>query len=151
MHVTARADYAVRAVVELASSPDGSATRQQLSEAQQIPGKFLEGILTDLRRAGLLTAQRGSRGGFRLALPPDQIPLATVIRAVEGPLAAVRGESPEDTSYPGAAEPLTKVWVALRASLRQVLEATSVADVASGVLPTSVVELLAEPDAWVRR
>ncbi len=138
-------------MVELAASPDGLATRQQLSEAQGIPGKFLEAILTDLRRAGLLSAQRGSRGGFRLALPPEQIPLATVIRAVEGPLAAVRGESPEETAYPGAAEPLTKVWVALRASLRQVLETTTVADVAAGVLPSSVVELLAEPDAWVRR
>lgn len=151
MHVTARADYAVRAVVQLAADPDGSATRHELAETQQIPGKFLEGILTDLRRAGLLLAQRGSRGGYQLALPASAIALADIIRAVEGPLAAVRGEPPEDTSYPAAAAALTEVWVALRASLRQVLEVTTVADVVAGELPGPVRSLLQQPEAWIRR
>lgn len=151
MHVTARADYAVRALVELAANPVGSATRHQLAAAQDIPGKFLEGILTDLRRAGLLLAQRGSRGGYQLAVPAREIALADIIRAVEGPLAAVRGEPPEDTAYPGAAKPLTEVWVALRSSIRQVLEATTVADVVSGVLPADVRSLLDQPEAWARR
>ena len=151
MHVTARADYAVRAVVELAATPAGSATRQQLAAAQEIPGKFLEGILTDLRRAGLLHAQRGSRGGYQLALPPGEIALADIIRAVEGPLAAVRGEPPEDTTYGGAAASLTSVWVALRASIRHVLETTTVADVVAGTLPAEVRELLDQPAAWARR
>ena len=151
MHVTARADYAVRAVVELAATPAGSATRQQLAAAQDIPGKFLEGILTDLRRAGLLHAQRGSRGGYQLALSASEIALADIIRAVEGPLAAVRGEPPEDTTYGGAATSLTAVWVALRASIRQVLETTTVADVVAGELPREVRELLDHPAAWARR
>ena len=151
MHVTARADYAVRALVELAATPRGAATRHQLADSQEIPGKFLEGILTDLRRAGLLTAQRGSRGGYQLAQPPERIALADIIRAVEGPLAAVRGESPEDTSYPGAAKALTEVWVALRASMREVLESTTVADVVAGSLPAEVRALLDAPEAWARR
>jgi Rrf2 family protein len=151
VHVTARADYAIRAVVELAANPAGSATRQQLAEQQEIPGKFLEGILTDLRRAGLLAAQRGSRGGYQLALPANAIALADIIRAVEGPLAAVRGEPPEDTAYAGAAKSLTQVWVALRSSIRHVLEETTVADVVSGTLPPPVRSLIDQPEAWTRR
>jgi len=151
VHVTARADYALRAVAQLAASPEWTATRQQLSEAQGVPAKFLESILIDLRRAGLLEAQRGARGGYRLSHPPDTVSLADVIRAVEGPLAAVRGAPPEDTKYAGPAAALTDVWVALRASMRTVLEATTVADVVAGTLPPHVRSLLQEPHAWARR
>ena len=151
VHITARADYAVRAVCELAARLPGSATRQELAETQAIPGKFLESILGDLRRAGLLDSQRGSSGGYRLARDPAEIPLADIIRAIEGPLAAVRGMPPEDTDYPGAARHLTQVWVAVRASMREVLESTSVADVFSGELPDEVSRLTEQPDSWARR
>ncbi|WP_026875326.1 RrF2 family transcriptional regulator [Jiangella gansuensis] len=151
MHITARADYAVRAVVQLASLQPASATRQQLAEAQEIPGKFLETILGDLRRAGMLDAQRGATGGYRLTKSPAEITLADIVRATEGPLAAVRGMPPEDTVYPGPAAPLTRVWVAVRASLRDVLEATTVADVMADRLPDHVTALQARPDSWARR
>ena len=151
MHITARADYAVRAVVQLAAMPGRTATRHQLAEAQDIPGKFLEAILADLRRAGILDAQRGASGGYHLVDDPAGVTLAALIRAAEGPLAAVRGRPPEDTSYPGPAAPLTEVWVAVRASLREVLEHTTVADVLSGRLPPRVTELLRQPGSWTRR
>ncbi|NDL59056.1 Rrf2 family transcriptional regulator [Phytoactinopolyspora mesophila] len=151
MHVTARADYAVRAVIELASVRPASATRQRLAEAQDIPGKFLEAILGDLRRNGIIEAQRGASGGYRLSRDPSDITLAEIVRVAEGPLAAVRGLPPEDTLYPGPAAPLTQVWVAVRASLRDVLEATSVADILSGEFPSQVTALLARPDSWTRR
>ncbi|HJU96605.1 MAG TPA: Rrf2 family transcriptional regulator [Jiangellaceae bacterium] len=151
MHVTARTDYAVRAVIELASRRPASATRQQIAQSQNIPGKFLETILGDLRRAGLLDAQRGASGGYRLVRDPDEIRLADVIRAAEGPLAAVRGMPPEDTAYPGPAAPLTDVWVAVRASLRDVLEATTIADVLAERLPDHVRALVERPDSWSRR
>jgi Rrf2 family protein len=138
-------------MVELAATQQGWATRQQLAEQQEIPGKFLEGILTDLRRAGLLSARRGSRGGYQLVMPADAIALADIIRAVEGPLAAVRGEPPEDTTYAHPAKSLTEVWVALRSSMREVLEHTTVADVVSGSLPPNVRTLLDQPEAWTRR
>jgi Rrf2 family protein len=151
VHVTARTDYAVRAVIELASRLPASATRHQIAQAQDIPGKFLETILGDLRRAGLLDAQRGAAGGYRLIKDPDEIRLADIIRAAEGPLAAVRGMPPEDTEYPGPAASLTDVWVAVRASLRAVLEATTVADVLAGRLPGHVRALVERPDSWSRR
>jgi Rrf2 family protein len=151
VHITARADYAVRAVVQLASLQPASATRQQLAEAQDIPGKFLETILGDLRRAGILDAQRGATGGYRLTRPAAEITLADIVRATEGPLAAVRGMPPEDTIYPGPAQPLTRVWVAVRASLRDVLELTTVADVIADHLPGHVDELQKRPDSWTRR
>lgn len=151
MHVTARADYAVRAVIELAARAPESATRLELADAQDIPGKFLESILASLRRAGLLDSQRGSAGGYRLSRDAADVTLADVIRAVEGPLAAVRGMPPEDAAYPGAARNLTQVWVAVRASMRQVLEATTVADIVSGSLPDHVQALTERPDSWARR
>ena len=151
MHITARADYAVRAVCELAARRAGYATRQELAETQDVPGKFLEGILGDLRRAGLLESQRGSSGGYRLSRDPADIPLADVIRAIEGPLAAVRGMPPEDTAYSGAAQHLTQVWVAVRASMREVLETTTVAHVLAGTLPDHVRDLTERPDSWARR
>jgi Rrf2 family protein len=151
VHITARADYAVRAVCELAARLPGSATRQELAQSQAIPGKFLESILGDLRRAGMLDSQRGSSGGYRLARDPADVPLADIIRAIEGPLAAVRGMPPEDTAYTGAAQHLTQVWVAVRASMRDVLESTTVADVLSGELPDRVSALIQPPDSWSRR
>src|SRR5688572_19903713 len=147
VHITARADYAVRAVCELASRRPGYATRHELAEAQGVPGKFLESILGDLRRAGMLDSQRGSSGGYRLARDPADIPLADIIRAIEGPLAAVRGMPPEDTHYVGAARHLTQVWIAVRASLRDVLESTTVADVLDGTLPGRVSALIQRPDS----
>lgn len=151
MQVTARVDYAIRAVAELAAHPDNALSRNELAEAQGLPGKFLESILRDLTREGLLVSQRGSGGGFRLARPAEEIPLADIVRAVDGPLAAVRGHPPERVAYQGPAESLTKVWVAVRASLRQVLEVTTVADVVAGRLPAGVEQLLADEQAWHRR
>lgn len=151
VHVTARADYAVRAVLELAARSPKSATRQQIADAQDIPGKFLETILGDLRRAGIVHSQRGPTGGHLLSRASDEIPLAEIIRAIEGPLAAVRGMPPEDTKYAGAAVGLTPIWVAVRASLRDVLDTITVADVLAGELPEHVQALLDRPDSWVRQ
>jgi Rrf2 family protein len=113
--------------------------------------KFLEGILTQLRRAGLVLSKRGAEGGYRLARPAAEIAVADVFRALDGPIAAVRGQAPEDMDYPGAAEHLRDVWVATRAALRTVLEQVTLADVVSGELPDTARGLLAEPGAWERR
>jgi Rrf2 family protein len=152
VHVTARSDYAVRALAELAAG-DATAYRtvDDLAETQRLPAKFLEGILTQLRRTGLLESRRGATGGFRLALPATEISVADVMRAVDGPLAAVRGLRPEDTEYGGAATVLPQVWVALRAAVRNVLEGVTLADLASGHLPTDVTALTEPAAAWHRR
>lgn len=152
MRVTARSDYAIRALVELAAAPAAAPRRaEEIATAQRIPLRFLENLLTDLRRAQLVTSQRGSVGGYRLARDASAISLADVIRVVDGPLAAVRDEAPEDVTYAGAAASLRDVWIALRASMRTVLETTTIADVASNRLPPAVRELLDDPAAWVRR
>ncbi|HXI46110.1 MAG TPA: Rrf2 family transcriptional regulator [Candidatus Acidoferrales bacterium] len=151
MRVSARADYAIRALLELAAAPGGNVRAEAIARAQAIPPKFLENVLGDLRRAKLVASQRGTDGGYRLARPAAGITLADVIRAVEGPLADVRDLAPEDLAYTGPATSLREVWVALRAGMRAVLEAVTVADVASGRLPASVRKLLATPDAWTRR
>lgn len=151
VHITARADYALRAVCELAGRLPDHVSRGELAEGQQIPGKFLEGILGDLRRAGLLESQRGASGGYRLARDPSAITLADVIRAIDGPLAAVRGQPPEQAAYQGAAKHLRDVWVAVRASMRTVLETTTIADVRDGTLPDVVAELISQPESWSRR
>lgn len=152
MQVSARVDYGMRALAELArSDPDQLVTAEALAEAQGIPVKFLEGILTQLRRAGLVVSKRGAEGGYRLGRPADRIAVADVFRALEGPIAAVRGLAPEDMEYPGAAEHLREVWVATRAALRTVLERVTLADVVSGDLPPATRELLAQPGAWERR
>jgi Rrf2 family protein len=150
MRATAKADYAVRAAVELAASGD-LVTAERLAQAQGIPLNFLENILLDLRRAGIVESRRGQAGGYLLARPAETISVADVIRAVEGPLANVRGISPDALEYEGAAEKLRDVWVALRASVRAVLERVSLAEVASGELPAHVVELTRDDDAWARR
>jgi Rrf2 family protein len=150
VRTTAKADYAVRAAVELAAV-GGLANAEQIAQAQDIPLNFLENILRDLRRAGIVESRRGQAGGYALARPAEQISVADVIRAVEGPLANVRGQAPESLAYPGAAEKLRDVWVALRANVRAVLEGVTLADVARGELPARVEELTRSADAWVRR
>jgi Rrf2 family protein len=152
MHVTAKADYAVRAVVELANSTQASPRKvDEVAQAQAIPVSFLENILTQLRSSGIVRSQRGPEGGYWLAKPPDELNLAQLIRAVEGPLVGVRGQRPEEVSYTGSAESLQQVWVALRANLRKVLEHVTVADVASGKLPEEVLTLTHEEEAWQTR
>jgi Rrf2 family protein len=151
MRTTAKADYAVRAAIELAVSGDGPVKAEALADAQGIPLNFLENILVDLRRAGIVDSKRGAAGGYLLARAADEISIADIIRAVEGPLANVRGMSPESLEYQGSAARLRDVWIALRASIRSVLETVTLADVANGELPAHVVELTQAPDAWLRR
>jgi len=152
MHVTAKADYAVRAVVELADSTQDSPRKvDEVARAQSIPVSFLENILTQLRSAGVVRSQRGPEGGYWLAHPADEVTLADIIRAVEGPLVGVRGQRPEEVEYAGSAESLKQVWVALRANLRKVLEQVTVADVAAGRLPKDVLALTREEEAWQTR
>ena len=151
MRISAKADYAVRAAAELAAAGDDLLKGEAIATAQGIPQNFLENILSDLRHAGLVKSQRGADGGYRLAKPAAEVSVADVIRAVEGPLAAVRGEAPEDVSYVGAAAPLQEVWIAVRASLRSVVEHVSLADLAAGGVPAEVAELARDPDARVRR
>jgi len=152
VRITAKADYAVRVAVELAAaSADAPVKGERLAAAQGIPRNFMENILTELRRAGLVRTRRGAEGGYQLARPPREITVADVLRAVEGPLAAVQGVQPQDLRYGGAAEHLPEVWVALRASLRSVLEHVTLADVATGRLPRAVKAKVANPDAWSRR
>src|SRR5256714_7903340 len=148
MRLSARADYALRAAIELAAASSGHVTADQLARAQQIPGKFLETILTELRRAGLVRSQRGPDGGFWLARPADEISLADIIRAIDGPLLGVRGERPENLGYIGAAEPLQTVWIALRANERAILEEVTLASVVTRNLPLRVRELAEDPRAW---
>ncbi|MGO9907469.1 MAG: RrF2 family transcriptional regulator [Solirubrobacteraceae bacterium] len=152
MRISAKADYAVRAVVELAATDDEKPVKaERIAIAQEIPLNFLENILGDLRHAGIVRSHRGAEGGFRLAKSAEEITIADVIREVEGPLASVRGGPPEETSYPGASEALPRVWIAVRANLRRVLEHVTVADVASGKLPADIDQLAEDPEAWVTR
>jgi Rrf2 family protein len=152
MRVTAKADYAVRAAVELvASSREAPRKVDEVAQAQHIPVSFLENILTQLRSAGIVRSQRGPEGGYWLAQPADEVDLAKVIRAVEGPLVGVRGQRPEEIEYGGSAESLQQVWIALRANLRKVLEHVTVADVAAGKLPKEVLALTREEEAWQTR
>jgi len=149
MHVTAKADYAVRAVVELAGSSQSAPRKvDDIAQAQAIPVSFLENILTQLRSSGVVRSQRGPEGGYWLARPAEELDLAHVIRAVEGPLVGVRGQRPEEIEYTGSAESLQQVWIALRANLRKVLEETTVADVAGGRLPKEVAALTKADAAW---
>jgi Rrf2 family protein len=148
MRVTARGDYAVRAAVELAAASGAPRKVAELAAAQDIPPRFLENILLALRRAGLVQSRRGTEGGFRLSRPPEDITIANVLRAVEGPIANVQGIAPDQVDYKGSATALRDVWVAVRASLRGVLEQVTLADVVSGSLPREVTELIADPEAW---
>ena len=151
MRVSAKTDYALRAAVELAAAHgDGTPVKgERLATSQAIPLRFLENILLQLRHAGIVESRRGADGGYRLARTPEEITLADVIRAIDGPLAGVSGQRPETLDFRGTSEPLRDVWIAVRASLRGVLEGVTLADVASGGLPEHVRALTDEPDAWV--
>jgi Rrf2 family protein len=151
VRVSARADYAVRALAELAASNGDSMTAESIARAQGVPLKFLLGILGELRRAGLVRSQRGPAGGYLLDREPSSITIADVMRAVDGPLASVQDAKPEDVSYPGPAAKLQDVWIAVRASLRLVLEQVTIAHLLAGELPESVQELIRSEDAWARR
>ena len=151
VRVSAKTDYAVRAAIELAASADVPVKGERIAQAQEIPVKFLENILGDLRHAGIVRSQRGVEGGYWLARPASEITLAEVIRAVDGPIANVRGMPPEEAEYGGAAGALQEVWIAVRASLRTVLEQVTLADVARGELPEVVRELTGDPEAWASR
>jgi Rrf2 family protein len=149
MRISARADYAVRAALVLAAGErNGPVKAETIAAAQEIPHKFLEGILNDMRRGGLVVSQRGVNGGYRLARPAAEISVADVVRAVDGPLVSVRGVRPPELSYSGPAEPLLPLWIALRANVRRILEGVSLADVASGRLPESAHALTEDPAAW---
>ena len=149
VRISAKVDYALRACVELAAAEgDGPVKGERIAQAQEVPLRFLENILGDLRQSGLVRSQRGMEGGYWLGRPAAEITLAEVIRAVEGPLANVRGVRPESVEYGGAAGPLREVWIAVRASLRSVLEEVTLADVARGTLPEVVKSLVADPEAW---
>jgi Rrf2 family protein len=151
MRISAKADYAVRAAVEMAAADDEPVKGEKLAEAQDIPLQFLEHILLELKHARLVRARRGARGGYWLARPPEEITLANVIRAVEGPLANIQDMAPESTKYPGNAERLSDVWIAVRASLRRVLERVTIADLRDGTIPPEVMELTQDEGAWVTR
>jgi Rrf2 family protein len=151
MRVSAKADYAVRAAAELAAAEEGPIKGERLADAQDIPLQFLEHILLELKHHGIIRARRGAKGGYWLAKPADEITIAEIVRAVEGPIAHVQSTPPEDIEYRGNSEHLQEVWIAVRASLRSVLEGVTLADLVSGELPEAVKDLAAAPDAWVAR
>jgi Rrf2 family protein len=156
VRVSAKVDYAVRASVELAAAqgadePDRPVKAETLARAQDIPVKFLENILQGLRQAGIVESRRGPEGGHLLARPAAEISLADVIRAIDGPIVGVSGQRPEEVEFRGTAAPLQEVWIALRASVRRVLEEVSLADVAAGNVPEHVSALTGDPGAWEKR
>jgi Rrf2 family protein len=151
MRISAKVDYAVRAALELAAAGGDPVKGEAIADAQEIPLKFLENILGELKHTGIVASRRGAQGGYWLAKPAEDVNLADIVRAVEGPLASVRGQSPETLKYKGEAEPLQKVWIALRANLRAVMEDTTLADVVGGELPAAVRELSEPAEAWSQR
>jgi Rrf2 family protein len=151
MHISARGDYAVRAALGLAALFPATVSTAELAREQAMPRKFLEAILGDLRRAGLVRGQRGVDGGYVLTRPPNEIMVGDVLRAVDGPLAEVRGLRPEETSYAGTAVHLQQLWVATRAAVRRVLDEVTLADLVRGRLPAHVRKLTTAPEAWAPR
>ncbi|HZY77561.1 MAG TPA: Rrf2 family transcriptional regulator [Jatrophihabitantaceae bacterium] len=151
MQISAKSDYAVRALLSLASHEPELVKVDVVVAEQGLPRKFVEAILGELRRGGLVRSQRGAEGGYALAKPAAEITIASVIREVDGPLAEVRGLRPHETTYSGVAEHLPQVWVAVRAAIRGVLDETTLAHVLSGELPPHVVQLLDAPEAWLPR
>lgn len=149
MRISAKSDYALRALIELAANPDGLVSSEHLATSQQIPHKFLEAIMSELRQTSFVSSQRGTGGGHRLNRPANEILLADVLRALNGPLVAVRGECPQDLGYTGSAENLQLVWVALRAALRSILETVTLQDILDGNFPAHMQDLIKVPDAWV--
>jgi Rrf2 family protein len=150
MQIPAKAEYAIRALLTLAAS-DSSISAEHLAQEQELPAKFLGAILSDLRRGGLVSSQRGPEGGFKLARDPDKIMIADILRIVGGPLAGVRGMRPETLHYGGEATHLIDVWIAVRAALREVLEHVTLGQVLRGDLPESVTRFSSDPDAWITR
>lgn len=151
MRISSKADYAVRAALELAAAGDQPVKGADLAEAQEIPLPFLEHILLEMKHAGVVKARRGARGGYWLAKPAAEITVADVIRAVEGPLANIHEAAPEDLRYEGAARRLREVWVAVRHNLRAVLESVTLADLAGGQLPWRIEAMLNDPQSWRQR
>ena len=147
VQIPAKADYAIRALLALAAD-GGSVSAEHLAQQQDLPAKFLGAVLSDLRRGGMLTSQRGPEGGFRLVRDPDMIMIADILRAVSGPLAGVRGMRPETLEYSGEATHLKEVWIAVRATLREVLEHVTLGQVLRGELPDSITRFTSDPDAW---
>ncbi len=154
MDISARTEYAVRAMLALAQAQEldaGPISVESLAQRQDLPRKFLEAIVADLRAAELVVSTRGARGGYTLARPAAEVSIGDVFRAVDGPLAEVRGLRPHETSYEGVARHLPTVWVAVRVALREVLDDTSLADVLGGDLPPAVRAKADAPDAWRNR
>ena len=150
MQIPAKAEYAIRALLTLAAS-DVSISAEHLAHEQALPAKFLGAILSDLRRGGLVTSQRGPDGGFKLARDPDHITIADILRVVSGPMAGVRGMRPETLIYEGEASHLRDVWIAVRGALREVLEHVTLGEVLRGDLPAAVTRFTSDPDMWVTR
>src|SRR5271167_2516963 len=148
MHISARIDYALRALCTLAARGGEPLTAEELAQSQGLPVRFLRAILNDLRRVGIVTSQRGNEGGYQLARPASEITVGEVFRRLEGPLAEVRGVRPEVASYEAAAEHLQSVWIAVRACLRSVLDEVTLEQVVTGNLPAQVVRLVTRPGAW---
>jgi Rrf2 family protein len=151
VHISARSDYAVRASLGLAAVYPATVSSATLAAEQKLPRKFLEAILADLRRAGIVRGQRGVEGGYVLTRPPEEIAIGEVLRAVDGPLAEVRGRRPEETTYDGNAAHLQQLWVAVRAAVRSVLDEVTLDDVVRGRMPAHVRRLITAPDAWQSR
>lgn len=151
MQISARGDYAVRAALSLAAAHPSLMSAQAIAHEQDMPRKFLEAVLADLRRAGIVRAQRGAEGGYTLAHSPREVTIGSILRAVDGPLAGVRGLRPEETKYEGAAENLPRLWVAVRAAVREVVDEVSLAEMVSGKMPAHVRKLTTRPDAWEPR
>jgi Rrf2 family protein len=156
VRVSAKVDYAVRASIELAAAHERDEAHkpvkaEALARAQEIPLKFLENILQGLRQAGIVESRRGPDGGHLLARPAAEISIADVIRAIDGPLAGVGGRRPDELEFTGSAAPMKEIWIAVRSTLRNLLEEVTLADVASGDLPDQVAALTADPRAWVKR
>lgn len=151
MQISAKTDYAIRALLSLAAHEPELVKADVVVGEQHLPRKFVEAILGELRRAGLVRSQRGAEGGYSLARPASEITLGAVLRAVDGPLAEVRGLRPNETTYSGVAEHLPDVWVAVRASLRRVLDETTLQHVLTGKLPAHVRRLVEARDAWLPR
>lgn len=151
MRVSAKADYAVRAAAELAAADEGPVKGGVLAEAQDIPLQFLEHILLELKHVGIVRARRGAKGGYWLAKPAEEVTVADIVRAVEGPIANVQSNPPESIEYSGNAQHLQEVWIAVRANLRAVLEEVTLADLVSGEMPSVVTDLAASPDSWAAR
>lgn len=149
MRVSAKSDYALRALIAMASRSDGRAvSAEELGRLQDIPHGFLQAILADLRRAGIVMSQRGQSGGWRMAREAGTVSVADVIRAVDGPLVSVYGLRPEAVNYNEDADVLQHVWIAARRALREVFEDVSIQQLADGVLPEAVTSRTADDDAW---